>query len=126
MKVENNQALRRARRIEIIKKKRARVNDAADKKRSSSSSEGLPFAASKAEERRQKNRLSAEFSRLRRVREADDLRAKVDALERENLALKCRLSRFEPQTSSRQCPSFFVTAESNLSRFTGFFEPAVF
>jgi hypothetical protein len=132
----HEKAARRQRRIEILKHRRS------CKKLSSVSGGAVPTAmtvkASKAEARRQKNRLSAEVSRLRRQQEVDDCRARIMNLEDENAALRNRVHFLEggaftsKASSNKSKPHSQLQAytvpyhdEYILSRFTGF-EPAAF
>lgn len=132
----HEKAARRLRRIEILKHRRS------CQKLSTSSRGAVPTAmiveASKAEARRQKNRLSAEVSRLRRQQEVDECRARIMTLEDENAALRNRLhflegGAFTAKVSSSKSKPYSQSQphtvpyhdEYILSRFTGF-EPAVF
>jgi hypothetical protein len=124
----HEKASRRRRRIEILKHRRS-LKLAPPSVPAVSGGGGGPttlvVVTSKAETRKQKNRLSAEVSRLRRQQEADDFRARILILEEENMALRSRLRFLQsPSCDTKPLPSVYRD-DYMLSRFTGF-EPAAF
>jgi len=132
MTSSTDQTLRRKRRIQILKHRRLfKANCSqglAQVKRliSENSDQKIDIPIS-TDERRLKNRLSAERSRIKRQVESESLLRKVADLESENQSLRLRIVNLEkfPRYLKLASLSPFILS-SNQSCLNGFTEPAVF